>query len=49
VGLTDPSYQPRCRLAVVAEAFVDRTLPELLDCLTDACSPTTRRERDGST
>jgi sugar phosphate isomerase/epimerase len=42
--LTDPSCQPRRRLAVVAEAFVDRTLSELLDCLADAAPQVTALE-----
>lgn len=42
--MKDPSCQPRCRLAVVAEAFVDRTLPELLDCVTDAAPQVTALE-----
>jgi sugar phosphate isomerase/epimerase len=41
--LTDPSWQPR-RLAVVAEAFLDRALPELLDCLSDAAPQVTALE-----
>jgi hypothetical protein len=39
--LTDPSCQPRRRLAVVAEAFVDRTLTELLDWLAGAAPEVT--------
>jgi sugar phosphate isomerase/epimerase len=42
--LTDPSCQPRRRLAVVAEAFVDRTLTELLDWLAGAAPEVTGLE-----
>jgi sugar phosphate isomerase/epimerase len=43
--LTDPNWRgPGRRLAVVAEAFVDRSLPELLDWLTEASPQVTALE-----
>jgi sugar phosphate isomerase/epimerase len=42
--LTDPNWQPARRLAVVAEAFVDRSLTELLHWLTEASPQVTALE-----